>query len=131
MSATIPRLSLHLQQEMVKVHCKYSRLLCAWGSILYLFPLFQSARWSILLTSKKLYSNDLLFLSDLVKYALEDYFFTRERSRRRRFQAVDQSLQASLLSSVLTSSFRPVGKESLFTLLNRVPSRPCCFQMLR
>ena len=77
----LTRLSLYLQQEIVKVHCKYFQLLCARRSILYFFPLFQSARWCILLTSKKLYSDDLLFLSDLVIHALIP-FFTSHRGTR-------------------------------------------------
>ena len=87
---------------MVKVHCKYSRLLCARESILYLFPLFQSARWYTLLTSKKLHSDDMLFLPDLVIYALEDSFFTRLTKSK---ETVPGRRPESPLSSVLTSSF--------------------------
>ena len=54
------------------------RLLCARRNILNLLPLLQSARWYILLTSKKLYRDDLLFLPDLVINAREDSFFTRK-----------------------------------------------------
>ena len=56
-------------------------LLCARRNILYLLPLLQSARWYLVLTSKKLDRDDLFFLPDLVINAREDAFFTRKLQR--------------------------------------------------
>ena len=81
----------------------------------------------------------MLFLPDLVIYALEDSFFTRKRHRETRLTKSKETVpgrrpESPSIPIVISPDFilhiiprliGPVGKESLLTLLNRVPSRPC------
>lgn len=100
-----PRLSLYLQQEMVKVQCKS---VCKKKHLL-LVSSFSVCKY-ILLTSKKLCSDDILFLSDLVIYALEDSFFTGELHRGTRLTKPKETVPGRRLKSpsipiVISSDF--------------------------
>ena len=86
----------------------------------------------------------MLFLPDLVIYARKDSFLTRKLQRGTRLTKPKETVpgrrpDAPSMPIVISSDFilhiiprliGPVGKESLLTLLHRVPSRPCRLQML-
>ena len=77
----------------------------------------------------------MLFLPDLVIYAREDYFFTRKLQwgtrltkpketvpgRRPKSPTLPIVISSDFILHIISRLIGPVGKESLLTLLNRVP----------